>query len=224
MYYSLFTWGLCRHKFILIMKRYLNSIEKMRKYLMAIAAVICCTMAASMLTACGSDDDDSSSSNGPATTEEKKATTAVVDLSISQTEDFLQYFDMTITCSDGTPSKMTSTKWTKQVTVTLPGTITLTGTAKNKTGEDLSNNTSTINVYSFKGGCSCEYTLKDATGANIKTNIVEKLGQPRKSKLSLVATYAENPSSNLNNTLTLTFDAEGNCTPTYQYTSTSTTN
>ncbi len=45
-----------RHKCILIMKGYLNSIEKMRKYLMVFAALICCAMATSVLTACSDND------------------------------------------------------------------------------------------------------------------------------------------------------------------------
>lgn len=109
--------------------------KKIRKYLMAFAAVLCCATATSVLTSCGSDDNP---------TEQAKDTKAVAVngravLTVSQ--DILDNYNITIEYSDGTKSQryqFQSTTYTMTFQPQLPAKLTFTVTATLKSGKELS--------------------------------------------------------------------------------------
>ena len=193
-------------------KKFFDCVGKVRKSLTMLGLVLCCAMTASVFTSCGSDDDNNDLPVNPTTTD-KKATTAVVDLSILQTTDFLQYFDVSFEYSNGTTpatDSMPSTgSWTKTLTVKLPGTITIKQTVKQKTENDLSTNTSKFNIYLPNKSYGYSYSLKDATGKEIG----KKDKKQGESELYTVSHLAELVTKgSFNKTLTLSFDADGNLT------------
>lgn len=195
-------------KQIRIMRKSIDCFKKTSAFQMTLAVVFCSMMAATALTSCSKSSDDDNTSGSGATTE-KKATSAVVELSIPQTEEFLSYFDMTIEYDDGTGAKsekMTSTTWTKKITVKLPGKITVKHPVTPKTDEDLSQITTAI--YLQPSACSCNYSLYDATGNLVKTDNKSIGGKPLKSKVARIAELVS--SGYFNKTLTFTFDADGN--------------
>ena len=102
----------------------------MKKMMMTLAAVLCCAMITTVFTACGSDDDNTTKPDA------NKAVAAVMDYSLTTSDEMLAIFDLTIEYYDANSNvqteQMTGKTWAKKVTAKLPATLGLMSAPKKR--------------------------------------------------------------------------------------------
>ena len=197
-------------KNILTDKLFINqSLDNMKKIVLAAVALICMTMSTTVLTSCGSDD-----SKGGSDQPEKKIVYAVANFGVQVTDDMFKYGDFTIEYYDANgqvqTEKLTDKVWSKNGTkAKLPAKFGMRLKGQMKPDADLSGVTS----VKVGQGRLCRYGLEYSNGEVEILNpwAVEPEGTIRTIAATDLAKWFERHEAGFVNVLYI-FDANGKVT------------
>ena len=165
-------------------------------------------MAMGMIFAsCSEEDINNGDDNGGQNNAKKPAAAVVVEYTVLETADFLEYCDIVLEYNDGSGAKtesITATEWKKTFTTALPCKFTFNKTVTLKDDKDMA---AAEKVSYHQNGYHLNYYLIDADGAIVnKGTSHSNTGKATAAASKIAASVAE---GHFNTTKTYEFDAEG---------------
>ena len=166
-------------------------------------------MAMGMFFASCSEEDinNNGDDNGDQNNAKKPAAAVVVEYTVLETADFLEYCDIVLEYNDGSGAKtetITATEWKKTFTTAFPCKFTFNKTVTLKADKDMA---AAEKVSYHKNGYTLSYHLIDADGAIVdKGTSLSNTGKATAAASKIAASVAE---GHFNTTKTYEFDAVG---------------
>ena len=159
---------------------------------------------------CDEEDFNNGNDNGGQNNAKKPAVAVVVEYTVLETPDFLEYCDIVLEYNDGSGAKtetITATEWKKTFTTALPCKFTFNKTVTLKADKDMA---AAEKVSYHQNGYHLNYYLIDADGATVnKGTSHSNTGKATAaaSKISKIA--ASVAEGRFNTAKTYEFDAAG---------------
>ena len=156
---------------------------------------------------CDEEDISNGNDNGGQNNAKKPAAAVVVEYTVLETADFLEYCDIVLEYNDGSGAKtesITATEWKKTLTTALPCKITFNKTITLKADKDMA---AAEKVSYHQNGYHLNYYLIDADGATVdKGTSLSNTGMATAAASKVAASVAE---GRFNTEKTYEFDAAG---------------
>ena len=156
---------------------------------------------------CSEEDINNGDDNGGQNNAEKTAAAVVVEYTVLETADFLEYCDIVLEYNDGSGAKtesITATEWNKTFTTALPCKFTFNTTVTLKADKDMA---AAEKVSYHQNVYHLNYYLIDADGATVnKGTSLSNKGMATAAASKIAASVAE---GRFNTEKTYEFDAEG---------------
>lgn len=157
---------------------------------------------------CDEEDINNGNDNGGQNNAKKPAAAVVVEYTVLETADFVEYCDIVLEYNDGSGAKtetIAATEWKKTLTTALPCKITFNKTITLKADKDMA---AAEKVSYHKNEYILSYYLVDADGA-IMGDVISlsaNVGKASAAGSKIAASVAE---GRFNTAKTYEFDAEG---------------
>lgn len=156
---------------------------------------------------CDEEDINNGNDNGGQNNAKKPAAAVVVEYTVLETADFLEYCDIVLEYNDGSGVKtetITATEWKKTFTTALPCKFTFNKTVTLKADKDMA---AAEKVSYHQNGYHLSYYLIDADGATVnKGTSLSNTGMATAAASKIAASVAE---GRFNTAKTYEFDAAG---------------
>ena len=160
-----------------------------------------------IFASCSEEEFNYGNDNGGQNNAKKPAAAVVVEYTVLETADFLEYCDIVLEYNDGSGAKteaITATEWKKTFTTALPCKFTFNKTVTLKDDKDMA---AAEKVSYHQNGYHLNYYLIDADGAIVnKGTSHSNTGKATAAASKIAASVAE---GHFNTTKTYEFDAEG---------------
>ena len=188
-------------------KTHLSTMKRVKNFFLKSGLLMMAMGMSLAFVSCDDEDLNNGDDNGGQNNAEKTAAAIVVEYTVLETADFLEYCDIVLEYNDGSGAKtdtITATEWKKTLTTALPCKFTFNKTVTLKADKDMA---AAEKVSYHQNVYHLNYYLIDADGATVSTGEgLSHTGNGTAAGSKIAASVAE---GHFNTAKTYEFDAEG---------------